>query len=97
MQYLLMLYVDEAGWPKLSKAEQEQGVAAYTAYAEALAGVGVLKGANRLRPTSSATSRGRDASFPAPPGGRGGRPSPAPTERSVQIFRTTLFRSWFTA
>ena len=56
MQYLLMLYVDEAGWPKLSKAEQEQGVAAYTAYAEALAGVGVLEGANRLRPTSSATT-----------------------------------------
>jgi hypothetical protein len=28
MQYLLMLYVNEAGWPKLSKAEQEQGVAA---------------------------------------------------------------------
>jgi AraC-like DNA-binding protein len=27
------------------------------------------------------------------PGGRGGRPSPAPTERSVRIFRTTLFRS----
>ena len=25
MQYLLMLYVNEAGWPKLSKAEQEQG------------------------------------------------------------------------
>lgn len=56
MQYLLMLYVDEAGWPKLSKAEQEQGVAAYTAYAEALAGAGVLKGANRLRATSSATT-----------------------------------------
>ncbi len=31
MQYLLMLYVNEAGWTKLSKAEQEQGVAAYTA------------------------------------------------------------------
>ena len=37
------------------------------------------------------------ALFPVPPGGRGGHPSPAPTERSVQIFRTTLFRSWFTA
>src|SRR5215469_6759985 len=48
--------------------------------------------------------RGPDVSNPVrpldctvPPGGRGGRPSPAPTERSVQIFRTTLFRSWFTA
>ena len=27
----------------------------------------------------------------------GGRPPPAPTERSVQISRTTLFGSWFTA
>ena len=36
MQYILMLYVNEAGWPKLTKAEQEQGMAAYTAYTEAL-------------------------------------------------------------
>jgi hypothetical protein len=56
MQYLLMLYVNEAGWPKLSKAEQEQGLAAYTAYTEALTKAGVLKGANRLQPTSSATN-----------------------------------------
>src|ERR1700730_12385110 len=27
----------------------------------------------------------------------GGRPPPVPTERSVQISRTTLFRRWFTA
>src|SRR6516164_5828850 len=27
----------------------------------------------------------------------GGRPPPAPTERSVRIYRTTLFGSWFTA
>lgn len=56
MQYLLMLYVNEAGWTKLSKAEQEQGVAAYTAYTEALTKAGVLKGANRLQPSSSATT-----------------------------------------
>lgn len=53
MQYLMMLYVDEAGWPK---AEQEQGIAAYTAYTEALTKAGVLKGLNRLRPTSAATT-----------------------------------------
>ena len=56
MQYLLMLYVNEAGWPKLPKAEQEQGVAAYTAYTEALRKASVLKGANRLQPSSSATT-----------------------------------------
>jgi hypothetical protein len=56
MQYLLMLYVNESGWTKLSKAEQEQGVAAYTAYTEALTKASVLKGANRLQPSASATT-----------------------------------------
>jgi hypothetical protein len=56
MQYLLMLYVNEAGWPKMSKGEQEQGMAAYTAYTEALAAAGALKGANRLQPTMTATT-----------------------------------------
>ena len=56
MQYLLMLYVNESGWTKLSKAEQEQGVAAYTAYTEALTKAGALKGANRLQPSASATT-----------------------------------------
>jgi hypothetical protein len=56
MQYLLMLHVNEAGWPKLSKAEQEQGLAAYMAYTEALAKAGVLKGSNRLQPSSTATT-----------------------------------------
>jgi hypothetical protein len=56
MQYLLMVYVNEAGWPKLSKAEQEQGIAAYGAYTEALNKAGVLKGSNRLQPTPTATT-----------------------------------------
>ena len=54
MQYILMLYVNEAGWP-LTKAEEEQGMAAYVAYTKALARAGVLAGANRLRPSSTAT------------------------------------------
>ncbi|HKD02519.1 MAG TPA: YciI family protein [Terriglobales bacterium] len=56
MQYLLMLYVNEAGWPKLTKAEQEQGTAAYMAYTEALNKSGVLRGTNRLKPSSAATT-----------------------------------------
>ncbi len=56
MQYLLMAYVDEAAWPKMTKAEQEQGAAAYMAYAEALSKAGVLKGSNRLQPTAAATT-----------------------------------------
>jgi len=56
MQYLLMVYVNEASWPKMSKAEQEQGMAAYGAYTEALNKAGVLKGSNRLQPVSAATT-----------------------------------------
>ena len=56
MQCMLMLYVDEAGWPKLSPAEQEQGMAAYNAYTEALTKAGILRGVNRLQPSSGATT-----------------------------------------
>jgi hypothetical protein len=56
MKYLLMTYVNEAAWPKMTKAEQEQGAAAYMAYSEALAKSGVLAGSNRLQPTSAATT-----------------------------------------
>jgi hypothetical protein len=56
MQYLLMAYVDETGWPKMSKSEQEQGIAAYAAYGEALKTSGVMKGSNRLQPSSVATT-----------------------------------------
>ena len=56
MQYILMLYVNEAGWSKLTKAEQEQGVAAYGAYTEALTKAGVIMGSNRLQGSSAATT-----------------------------------------
>jgi hypothetical protein len=56
MEYLLMLYADETAWPKMTKAEQEQGVAAYVAYGEALKKAGVLKGSNRLQPSTTATT-----------------------------------------
>ena len=56
MQYLLMLHVEEAGWSKLTKAQQEEGAAAYLAYTEALKQAGVHKGSNRLQPTSTATT-----------------------------------------
>src|ERR1700742_4664861 len=56
MQYLLMLYADETSWNKLSKTEQEQGVAAYTAYTEALKASGAWVSSNRLQPTQTATT-----------------------------------------
>jgi hypothetical protein len=56
MQYLLMLYANEAGWSNMTKDQQQQGMAAYTAYTEALKKAGVWKGSNRLQPINSATT-----------------------------------------
>jgi hypothetical protein len=56
MQYMLMTWVNENGWSKMTKAEQEQGAAAYMAYGEALRKAGVLAGSNRLQPTSASTT-----------------------------------------
>lgn len=56
MTYLLMAYVDEAGFAKIPQAELGERVAAYGAYTEALSKAGVLKGSNRLQPSSSATT-----------------------------------------
>jgi hypothetical protein len=56
MRYILMAYVEEDGWTKLTKAEQERGVAAYQAFTEALTNAGALKSASRLKPTSAATT-----------------------------------------
>jgi hypothetical protein len=56
MQYLLSLYADESGWTRMNPAEQQQGAAAYTAYTQALAAAGALKGSNRLQPVATATT-----------------------------------------
>jgi hypothetical protein len=56
MQYILMAYVNEAGWSALSKAQQEQGMAAYGAYIEALTKAGALVGSNRLQASATATT-----------------------------------------
>jgi hypothetical protein len=56
MKYLLMTWVNENGWAKMTKAEQEQGAAAYMAYGEALKKAGAIVGSNRLQPTSTATT-----------------------------------------
>src|ERR1700677_4464003 len=55
MQYILMIYAKESDWDKMSPAEQQQGMAAYAAYSEALTKAGVVKGFNRLRPISDST------------------------------------------
>ena len=56
MQYLLTLYVDESSWDRMTAEQQQQGSAAYTAYTEALGSAGVLINANRLRPSTTATT-----------------------------------------
>lgn len=56
MQYLLLVYTNESAWDKFTPAEQQQGIAAYTAYGEALKKAGALLSANRLRGTSSSTT-----------------------------------------
>jgi hypothetical protein len=56
MQYLLMIYGNEAGMLAASKDQSAQVMAAYTAYTEALKSAGVIRGAERLRPTSEATT-----------------------------------------
>jgi len=56
MQYLLMLYADESGWGRMSAAEQQAGMAAYTAYTAALSKAGALVGSNRLQDSDTATT-----------------------------------------
>jgi hypothetical protein len=56
MKYMLMDYVGEAGWPQLTRAEQEQWLGAYRAYMEAMTKAGVLRDSAGLEPTSAATT-----------------------------------------
>jgi hypothetical protein len=56
MQYILLLHAEEAGFAKMTPAEQQQGMAAYRAYGEALSKAGAILGSNRLRPVSDATT-----------------------------------------
>jgi hypothetical protein len=56
MQYMLMAFVQEAGWTQLTPAERERGMAAYMAFTEALTQAGALKASGRLQPSSTATT-----------------------------------------
>ena len=56
MQYLLLLHANESGFANMTPEQQQQGMAAYMAYTEALTKAGVLKGSNRLQPVATATT-----------------------------------------
>ncbi len=56
MQYLLLIYGNEAGMLSASKEAAGQMMTAYAAYTEAMKKAGVYVGGNRLQPTSTATT-----------------------------------------
>jgi hypothetical protein len=56
MQYLLMIYGDEAAMLKATEQANGQMLASYRAYTDAIQKAGVMKGGSRLRPTSEATT-----------------------------------------
>ncbi len=56
MQYLLLIYGNEAGMLSASKEQTSQMVAAYAAYTEAMKKAGAYVGSNRLQTTSTATT-----------------------------------------
>jgi len=56
MRYLLLLHVDESGWPRLTPADQKSAMAAYGAFGEALSASGALIANGRLTPSAAATS-----------------------------------------
>ena len=56
MQYLLMLYSSESDWNSMTPTQQRDGVGAYVAYTQALSAAGVLKDANRLQDSDTAST-----------------------------------------
>ncbi len=56
MQYMLMIYTGEAAEQTQTEAEGKQMMAAYGAYSEAMQAAGVIRGGERLRPATSATT-----------------------------------------
>jgi hypothetical protein len=56
MQYMLLIYNDEARWENLSLPEREALIAEYTAFTADIVKTGQYKAADRLGPSASATT-----------------------------------------
>jgi hypothetical protein len=56
MEYLLLIYGNEAALQNRPKEVATQTTAAYIAYAQAMKDAGVLKAVSRLRPSAEATT-----------------------------------------
>jgi hypothetical protein len=56
MKYVLLDYVNESGWPELTREEQAHWLGAYRAYMQAMTEAGVLRSSGGLKQTSTATT-----------------------------------------
>ena len=56
MEYLLLIHADDTPMKSMPQDTIAARIAAYGAYTKALKDAGVLRGSNRLRPASSATT-----------------------------------------
>jgi hypothetical protein len=56
MQYILLIYSDEALWGAMTPAQMTEVMQAYVAYSKELAAAGVLRGGSELAPVASATT-----------------------------------------
>lgn len=56
MQAMLMIHMDETAWARMPAAELDTTMAAYTAFSQALAAAGVMRGGERLHPAAAARS-----------------------------------------
>ena len=56
MEYMMLIYGNEAGMQSMTEAEIGQTLGAYNAYTEALSKAGVLLSSNRLKPVATATT-----------------------------------------
>lgn len=56
MKYMLLIYSNEGQMASRTPADGEKVLAAYNAYAEAMAKAGVMVGADRLRPSDASTT-----------------------------------------
>ena len=56
MEYMLLIHADPKGFDALTETQRAQGMAAYTAFTEALRKAEVLRNSNRLRPAETGTT-----------------------------------------
>jgi hypothetical protein len=56
MQYLMLIYDQEADWTKLTAAQQGAMYQEYGQFTQEIVGNGKFKGANQLQPTAAATT-----------------------------------------